>query len=438
MTDAKRTFDVLALTACLVVLLAPISRVLAVIDGRQGPDYAQHTILFAVDVALAVLVVQRAPALVILVRRWRSHAASLAAVILAFALIPGLIANPGDRGVAAILRLVGVALLASLVPDLGVPERRALLGAVAVVLAVSGSFALYQRATGGPLGLPSFGESSEGVLSIGGGTAPFGLFVHPYVMAAWATVLGLGLVAIRLEDRDGERSAGLPAPLLLLGAAPIALSMCRSAVVGVALASVPLAVLVFRARSRLRDLLVFGLVAGAVALGAAWNIGGWLNRATSTVGSDPTTLRGSLNDQAFGLLRQDPVLGVGPGNYVLALRERPDLVALNPQTPRPVHNTPLLLVVEGGLFVGPALALCVLAIGWQALRAGPVGWVLVGAFAPFLLFDHLAWSFPQGLVLTGLWMGLLDLAAKERCALKNCAGPVQTVGDLLPPTPTSG
>jgi hypothetical protein len=406
----ERRIDPRAITACLVLVLTPASRFLATLDDRDGPDYAQHTVLFAVDIALAVLVVQQLPQSRAIVRAWRTHLCALSAVVLAVALVPSFLAHPGDRGVAALFRLVGLAALACLLPDLDDLERRLVGSTAAAVLALSAVAAMYQRATGGPLGLQGIGEDSDGVLDIVGGVAPFGLFVHPYVQAAWACVAGLGLVVLRLREDSRYRA---PFLLVLLALPPIGLTLCRSGVLSSVAASIPLLLLALRSAKRREALLTVAAVGVVVGLSVAWNLDGWIGRADNTVSSgDPTALRGSLFDQARGLLDDDKALGVGPGQYVLALYERPDLVALNPQVPRPVHNVPILLVVEGGLVAAPAVALLVAAVVAQAWRAGAGGWVLVGAFAPFLLLDHLAWSFPQGLVLAGLWLGWLDVLAQ--------------------------
>jgi hypothetical protein len=44
----------------------------------------------------------------------------------------------------------------------------------------------------------------------------------------------------------------------------------------------------------------------------------------------------------------------------------------------------------------------------QTRRAGVLGFGVTLAVLPFLLLDHLHWSYPQGLLLTGVWLGALD------------------------------
>ena len=66
------------------------------------------------------------------------------------------------------------------------------------------------------------------------------------------------------------------------------------------------------------------------------------------------------------------------------------------------------MLVEGGIIVLPALLFLAWAIMTQSWRAGVLGVGVTLAVVPFLLLDHLNWSYPQGLLLTGLWLGTLD------------------------------
>jgi hypothetical protein len=106
---------------------------------------------------------------------------------------------------------------------------------------------------------------------------------------------------------------------------------------------------------------------------------------------------------------------VGPGRYVIALREKYHREP-NPHVGvfKPVHNLPMLLAAEGGFPAGAATTVLLLVVGWQALRSGRQPLALYVAYLPFTLLDHFPYSFPQGLILTGLWLGGLDLLARRR------------------------
>ncbi len=75
---------------------------------------------------------------------------------------------------------------------------------------------------------------------------------------------------------------------------------------------------------------------------------------------------------------------------------------------------PLLLLVEGGVLVLPALLVIGGALATRTWRAGIAGLSITLAVLPFLLLDHLNWSYPQGLLLTGMWLGALDHIAAPR------------------------
>jgi hypothetical protein len=310
--------------------------------------------------------------------------------------------------VAALLRWAAVVALGLTIASVRRDGRILVLGALALVTLTHVAVALAERAHGGPLGLDTLGESSA--YDIGGRYASSGLTVHPYLLAAWCAVAGAGLLALGGRRGPGHRLLTLAGAVAFGG---IGLSMSRAGAIGAVLA---LGALAFAwRRQALRSRLV-PVAAAAAAFGAGilLNLGGWLARAGQTGGRDSVTSgRGALLRQAWPLLRDHLALGVGPGRYVLALEQRPGLVALSQQSPRPVHVTPLLLVVEGGILVVPALVLVTLAVV-RACRLGGVPAVAVAlAMVPFLALDHLAWSYPQGLVLTGVWLGVLDLLGRK-------------------------
>jgi O-antigen ligase len=109
------------------------------------------------------------------------------------------------------------------------------------------------------------------------------------------------------------------------------------------------------------------------------------------------------------LITHHPVLGVGPGRYILALAQQAKV-----ETDRtvgvfkPVHNLPLLAAAEGGILAGLAMVAFLLVLGWRALRTGLPTLAVYLALLPFLMLDHFAYTLPQGLVVLGFWVGFLD------------------------------
>ena len=377
--------------------------------GAEGADYQLRWILVASDLFLGVVVLAQIPALRKLWTDRLRHACALAAVVLSVSLLPSLALHPSARGGAAVLRWIGVALVAFAVGRLTGPDRTLVFGTFAGVTIVQVVVGLAERAVNGPVGLGALGEPDA--YEIGGRFASSGLTVHPYVFAAWCALGGAILLAA--AARAGRVSAGLlaAASLPFIG---VGLTMSRAGALAVVLVLVSFGAVAVR-RPELRLVLV-GAVAAA-AFGVFLNLPGWVNRTATSVGpsSDVTSGRGQLLDQAWGLLRAEPVFGTGPGRYVDVLVRRPELVELATQRPsRPVHVVPYLVLVEGGLVTLPALVLLGWAVIAQTWRAGAIGAGVALSLVPFLLLDHLNWSYPQGLLLTSLWLGALDQLGGRR------------------------
>jgi hypothetical protein len=408
-----------ALAAAILLLLSATTVILATIDSRSGRDYQVHTLLLGSDIALLVLVIVASGGLTAAFRGWRSHACALAGLAVGVAMVPALLVNPSDRGVAALLRWAGAVVLALTLGAVRGDGRRLVVGALAVVTTAHVAVALAERAGGGPVGLASIGEPSA--YEIGGRYASTGLTVHPYVLAAWCAVVGTALLALVWRERAG-RAATIGGVVAFAG---IGLTMSRAGGVAAVLALGALAVTAVRRSSRTWRITV--AAAGvALSLGLVLNWSGWASRAgQATTSVDAVSSgRGALLRQASGLFEDSPITGVGPGRYVLALVERPDLVALSPQSARPVHLTPFLLVVEGGILVVPALVLLGVAVAWACRRGGIAAVAVTLAMMPFLALDHLPWSYPQGIVLSGVWLGVLDLLARRA----NAADAADTAG----------
>jgi O-antigen ligase len=96
-----------------------------------------------------------------------------------------------------------------------------------------------------------------------------------------------------------------------------------------------------------------------------------------------------------------PWLGTGVGNFALVSLHD----GLQGQPPEPVHDVPLLVVVEAG--APGIIALATLAwLGFRALRR-PEGWfaarlAVTAALAPLAAFDHYLWTMGEMRVLVCL------------------------------------
>lgn len=401
--------EALSVAAAVALVLSTTTVVLAAVGSGTG-DYQLQTLVLGSDLALLALVVVASRSLPGAVRSWRRHGCTLAAATVGLMLVPAFLAHPSDRGVAAMLRWAGLVAVALAVATARREGRRLVVGALTAVTLVHVAVAVAQRLAGGPVGLGALGEPSA--YEIGGHFASAGLTVHPYVLAAWCAVTGPFLL-VAAHRRSSRSGAVAVAGIVAFGA--IGLTLSRAGVLAGALGLGALAASALRSRDRRLGTAVVAAGA-ALAAGVLANLPGWVVRAGQPTGSVDaiSSGRGALLGQAWRLLQDNLLTGVGPGRYVLALVERPELVSLSEQSPRPVHLTPLLVVVEGGLIVVPALVLLAFAIGRACWRGGAPAVAVTLGMLPFLALDHLAWSYPQGIVLTGVWLGALDLLARRR------------------------
>jgi hypothetical protein len=137
--------------------------------------------------------------------------------------------------------------------------------------------------------------------------------------------------------------------------------------------------------------------------------------SASDSAADASNGRSGLTGQALAIIRQHPLVGVGPGNYSRALSQRPDLL---PRTADygvlPVHDMPLLAVAESGvLIVAPLAAVASLLLIGGLCRRGRWSPLLL-AVVPYLLLDLVFWFYPEGLFLVAIAIGFVITGSMER------------------------
>jgi O-antigen ligase len=112
---------------------------------------------------------------------------------------------------------------------------------------------------------------------------------------------------------------------------------------------------------------------------------------------------------AFLAIRDALLHGIGAGNFPVFMRQHEFIIP-----PNYVHNVPLLLAAEIGVFgAGLWLTLCLL-IAWWLIRRWPAadGWVIAClcaglAIAVIALFDFYPWGLNSGRLLTAMVLGLI-------------------------------
>jgi O-Antigen ligase len=402
------------LVVAFVLLLMPFPVIVRDLSRNSFDSYDYVTILFPVDLAMIALLVVVARSAAADLKARRVEIGWAGWTVVAGLMTVALAAHPSGRGLHNVIELYGTAAIAyTLARADRADERSAIVGTIGAVAVLETLWAVAQRVRGAPLGLFKLGESHDPFYRDFGSPAPQGSMVHIYVLAGLALVAGSLLAWTALEARR-------PVPWAIAAAVaimPIGFTYSRAGALSLVLL-VGAVALAGHGSSRHRAVAVAAaLAAGAVLPALIWS-GGWTARAHQTTAARSsealTTERGHLISQATALIRHDPLTGVGPGLYIIALRARSVPASDRTTLFKPVHNVPLLLAAEGGVFTGLVVIGLLLALGWRAVRTGALAVAIYLAYLPFFLLDHFAYSFPQGMVLTGLWLGGLDAISRSR------------------------
>lgn len=122
--------------------------------------------------------------------------------------------------------------------------------------------------------------------------------------------------------------------------------------------------------------------------------------------------------EALKLFKQQPLLGTGPGNYTLAAK------TLTPNQPiytyQPVHNVPLLILVELGIIGIVLLTLSLLAFMRYKLRVTSYKMMFFYAlglmpYALILLFDHYLYTTYVGLTISAIYLAMVHNLSTKPC-----------------------
>jgi len=361
-------------------------------------------------------------------------------ILLSFVSVPG----AAGSTYAAYQSLRLFLLLAVYVMTLNLPITPApITSALAASTVLQAAIALLQFALGHSLGLGWLGEvavnaEGAGASVVMAGNARwlrgYGLTQHPNLLGGCLMIFLL-LIAGYYLGQPGKQRIPLLA-VLGLGLAGLLTTFSRSAWLGATTGGgTMLALLIlpsFRQEQPPDRKAVLLLI--AIALGTAISFATihWplletrLGLARQGVEIRSVEERSSLAAGAWALIRQRPLLGVGPGNFSTALYWlSPETVAAYPIY-QPVHNVALLATAELGI-LGGALWLGLMAAPWLALclarhqlRMTPWLAGLSGALAALAVvswLDAYVWSSHQGRLLQwlvwGFWGRAWNNARKE-------------------------
>jgi O-antigen ligase len=147
--------------------------------------------------------------------------------------------------------------------------------------------------------------------------------------------------------------------------------------------------------------LALGFVFGAVAFGNGWHAKG---QASTGAGADSG--RHVRAQEAMRLIDAQPVFGVGPGRYTIALEsvQHSDLL--------PAHNMVLHDAAEAGVLAGVLTTLLLAALALRAWRGGAETTAVFVAPVLFFVLDAYPYVFPTGLAVSALWLAMV-FSARE-------------------------
>jgi O-antigen ligase len=366
-------------------------------DLGPGPYFYLRILLFPADLTLAVLIVA-AIGVALAERSWPSPATAVLCLLTA-SLALALAFDPSPQGVLLVARFAGASALAFTIARARPDEKVLLIGTFAVVAFVQAGLAAAQIANGGPLGLPSFGEVADPLLDYNGALAPRGTMHTQYIIGA------LSLLAAVLLIREGLERPQTHRWLVLAGiaVAPVGTGFSRALALAVGLACGALA-LGLRRRPRAFAGAILALALG-FGLTAIVFRAGWLLKSEATLAT-PLNGRDLLFQESLELIADSPLVGVGPARSVEAKQDKypipPPVVGY-----QPAHELPVLVATEAGLPAGIIAVALLIVLGWRA-RHDPRALALYLAFIPVVLTEHYPYTYLQGVVLLGVWIGALD------------------------------
>ena len=256
----------------------------------------------------------------------------------------------------------------------------------------------------------------------------YGTLPHPNMLGTYLAIAALASLFLFLSVRGRRRLlAGLVAAVNVLG---MGLTLSRSAFVGflVGLAVLLAGHVLIAGRSGRRSvLLAVGLSLTVLLAVSVLLHEPLLTRITATGRLERISVESRLDQygEAWSLVRLSPWFGVGPGRmpeataYVLATHR-------NPWDYQPIHNLPILILVETGivgLVAWLALVLSLLRLGVRSVlrRAGHesiLPLVLLMVLLTVGLFDHFVWSSWFGQLLFWSSSGLLLASVRAAVAKK--------------------
>lgn len=235
----------------------------------------------------------------------------------------------------------------------------------------------------------------------------YGTLSHPNILGGFILLCLLGPIALFLRKEKPNSFALL---LLILGSSLLALTFSRSAWIG---AAIFLFILMYRSKyfNPKHTAIVFGFITIAFVLTLYPLRNLVLNRTSSpATTTEEFSISGRiwLAKQSIELIKENPILGVGAGSFIIELENR----AREVNYVEPVHNILLLVTSELGI-LGLFLILAIIfSIGKNFIETKNPNAIILGSLIAGLgvisLLDHYLWTIAPGRLMLGFALGLWE------------------------------
>ena len=327
------------------------------------------------------------------VRSWE-RVTVLAAATVGWCILAAII-HPSWRALDWFVHLGGAWAIIRTVRRADAGRQNIFLAVVTTLGFAEAALGIAQARTGSILGLGPF-EWHADLIEFGDSASGRGSLTHPYHLAALLLVcIGAALVLLRRLPPTRPRTLVLVAMGVMAAALPLTFS--RAALLSIA----PMLVLLVFVRP-IRRMAVPALIAGLVIGGALAGLGGLESKvARSTDASAVDSGRRIRLEEAGRLIAEDPVFGVGPGRYVIVLRD------VEHQQLLPAHDIIAQTAAEAGV-PATALLIATLAVfGLWVVHRGVLAVIVAITLVPFHLLDSFPHTYPIGIVISGIWLASL-------------------------------
>jgi O-antigen ligase len=235
----------------------------------------------------------------------------------------------------------------------------------------------------------------------------YGTLPHPNILGGFTLTCLVGPIALFLRKEKPNLFALL---LLALGSSLLVLTFSRSAWIA---SAIFLLTLIYKSKFFNLKYVVTAFIVTIIAFGFTLfplrEL--FINRTTTpTTTTEEFSLTGRLwlTEQAIALIKEHPFLGMGAGSFTIQLADR----AGERNFVEPVHNIPLLVASELGIFGFVLLLAIVASIAKSFFQSRNSKVIIIGALlaglAVISLFDHYLWTLAPGRLMLGFALGLWE------------------------------